>query len=55
MSVDYRSLINGYTADLGRQTQIHGKKVPVHEMCAKIDAVQLEVSRPTRCLKGSSD
>lgn len=28
--------------DLGRQTQIHGKKVPVHEMCAKIDAVQLE-------------
>lgn len=31
--------------DLGRQTQIHGKKVPVHEMCAKIDAVTLEVSR----------
>ncbi|KAH8089319.1 putative Mtochondrial processing peptidase [Filobasidium floriforme] len=28
--------------DLGRQTQIHGKKVPVHEMCAKIDAVTLE-------------
>lgn len=27
--------------DLGRQTQIHGKKVPVEEMCAKIDAVTL--------------
>ena len=38
-------LIHASTADLGRQTQIHGKKVPVHEMCAKIDAVQLEVSR----------
>ena len=37
------SLLAG-ALDLGRQTQIHGKKVPVHEMCAKIDAVTLEVS-----------
>lgn len=32
------------TADLGRQTQIHGKKVPVEEMCAKIDALTIDVS-----------
>lgn len=37
-------LIHRDIPDLGRQTQIHGKKVPVHEMCAKIDAVTLEVS-----------
>jgi hypothetical protein len=29
--------------DLGRQTQIHGNKVPVEEMCAKIDALTLKV------------
>jgi len=29
--------------DLGRQTLIHGNKVPVEEMCAKIDALTLEV------------
>lgn len=28
--------------DLGRQTQIHGHKVPVEEMCEKIDRVTLE-------------
>jgi processing peptidase subunit alpha len=27
--------------DLGRQTQIHGHKVPVEEMCEKIDRVTL--------------
>lgn len=30
--------------DLGRQTQIHGHKVPVEEMCAKIDALTIDVS-----------
>jgi len=30
-------------ADLGRQTLIHGNRVPVEEMCAKIDALTLEV------------
>lgn len=25
--------------DLGRQVQLHGRKVPVHEMCARIDAL----------------
>jgi len=29
--------------DLGRQTLIHGNKVPVEEMCAKIDSLTLEV------------
>jgi len=29
--------------DLGRQTLIHGNRVPVEEMCAKIDALTLEV------------
>jgi processing peptidase subunit alpha len=29
--------------DLGRQTLIHGNKVPVEEMCAKIDNLTLEV------------
>ncbi|WWD18944.1 hypothetical protein CI109_103400 [Kwoniella shandongensis] len=28
--------------DLGRQVQIHGHKVPVEEMCAKIDALKME-------------
>ncbi|WWC71693.1 uncharacterized protein I206_105651 [Kwoniella pini CBS 10737] len=28
--------------DLGRQVQIHGQKVPVEEMCAKIDELTLE-------------
>lgn len=32
--------------DLGRQTLIHGNKVPVEEMCAKIDSLTLEV-RPS--------
>jgi len=31
-------------ADLGRQTLIHGNKVPVEEMCSKIDSLTLEVS-----------
>jgi processing peptidase subunit alpha len=28
--------------DLGRQVQLHGRKVPVHEMCSKIDALTVE-------------
>lgn len=28
--------------DLGRSVQVHGKKVPVREMCAKIEALTLE-------------
>jgi len=32
--------------DLGRQTLIHGNKVPVEEMCAKIDSLTLEVCPP---------
>jgi processing peptidase subunit alpha len=31
--------------DLGRQTLIHGNRVPVEEMCAKIDNLTLEVCR----------
>ncbi|KAL7423203.1 Mitochondrial-processing peptidase subunit alpha [Cryptotrichosporon argae] len=42
--------------DLGRQTQIHGNKVPVEEMCAKIDALTLtDLHRTaTRVLRPSS-
>jgi hypothetical protein len=32
--------------DLGRQTLIHGNRVPVEEMCAKIDSLTLEVCPP---------
>ncbi|KAF3010161.1 Mitochondrial-processing peptidase subunit alpha [Neopestalotiopsis sp. 37M] len=28
--------------DLGRQVQVHGRKVPVHEMCRKIEALTVE-------------
>lgn len=38
MSLESR---NVEVEDLGRQTQIHGKKVPVEEMCEKIDQVTL--------------
>lgn len=38
MALESRSI---EVEDLGRQTQIHGAKVPVDEMCAKIDAVEL--------------
>lgn len=31
------------TSDLGRQTQIHGRKIPVEEMCSKIDALTIDV------------
>ncbi|KAJ9112380.1 hypothetical protein QFC19_000801 [Naganishia cerealis] len=43
--------------DLGRQTQIHGHKVPVEEMCEKIDQVTLEdIHRTaTRVLRPSED
>jgi processing peptidase subunit alpha len=42
--------------DLGRQTQIHGKKVPVEEMCAKIDALTVDDLHrtATRVLRPSS-
>lgn len=42
--------------DLGRQTQIHGHKVPVEEMCAKIDALTLDDLHrtATRVLRPSS-
>jgi len=42
--------------DLGRQTQIHGKKVPVEEMCAKIDALTIDDLHrtATRVLRPSS-
>ncbi|TXT10794.1 hypothetical protein VHUM_02299 [Vanrija humicola] len=42
--------------DLGRQTQIHGKKVPVEEMCTKIDALTLDDLHrtATRVLRPSS-
>ncbi|KAK4687959.1 hypothetical protein P7C73_g2156, partial [Tremellales sp. Uapishka_1] len=42
--------------DLGRQTQIHGNKVPVEEMCAKIDALTIkDLHRTaTRILRPSS-
>ena len=36
--------------DLGRQTLIHGNKVPVEEMCAKIDSLTLEVLYPLSSL-----
>ena len=42
VSLDIRS-----QSDLGRQTQIHGKKVSVEEMCAKIDALTTAVSLKT--------
>ncbi|BEI82118.1 hypothetical protein CcaverHIS002_0212780 [Cutaneotrichosporon cavernicola] len=42
--------------DLGRQTQIHGHKVPVEEMCAKIDALTIDDLHrtATRVLRPSS-
>jgi processing peptidase subunit alpha len=42
--------------DLGRQTQVHGKKVSVEEMCAKIDALTIDDLHrtATRVLRPSS-
>jgi processing peptidase subunit alpha len=42
-SLSFRQIDIRLMIDLGRQTLIHGNKVPVEEMCAKIDNLTLEV------------
>jgi processing peptidase subunit alpha len=42
-SLSFRQIDIRLMIDLGRQTLIHGNKVPVEEMCAQIDNLTLEV------------